>query len=60
MVMEACNTKVSITVFLEEHNLAQHDNKMHPSKLLFLHVYRSLHQHRVQKELYATQNIQQW
>jgi len=36
MVMEACNTKVSITVFLEEHNLAQHENKMHPSYCLFM------------------------
>jgi hypothetical protein len=55
MVMEACNTIVRIAAFLEERNLPQNDNKMHPSKLLFLHVYRSLHQHRVQKERHATQ-----
>jgi hypothetical protein len=32
MLMEACNTKVSITVLLKEHKLARHGNKIHPSK----------------------------
>jgi hypothetical protein len=32
MLMEDCNTKVSITVLLKEHKLAWHGNKNHPSK----------------------------